>query len=117
MAFSLRQVCGAECPPPVVALDMWLGNVIASAEKRVLRLVSWGTEFTRDFGIPIFLSELCRALHLLEPEVQVSILHDSTSPGVVLLCLREELLHCGLEDVGRIPIHEHMWDSIFPKDF
>ena len=73
-------------------------------------------EFARDLGIFNFLSELCRAPDLLEPEVWRSILHDSTSPRVVLLRPHEELLHRGVGDVGCIPIPEHMWDSIVLED-
>ena len=43
----------------------------------------------------------------------MSILRDSTSPRVVLLCLRGELLR----HFGCIPIPERVWDSIVPEDF
>ena len=71
----------------------------------------------RDLGVPNFLSELRRALDLLESEVWLSILHDSTSPRVVLLRLSKELLRCEMGDVGCIPIPEHIWDSIVLEDF
>ena len=82
------------------AWDRWLGNVawvlqvpLPWVENRLLKLMLWGVELTRDFGI--FPSELQRALDLLEPEVWLSLVHDSTSPRVVLLRIREELLHWG----------------------
>ena len=93
-------------------------------ENRLLRLVSWGVEFARYFRIPNFLSQLRRTcdtasttMDLLEPRLWLSIIHDSTSPRVVLPHLREELLCRGLGDVGCIPILEHIWDSVVPEDF
>ena len=106
------------------AWHTWLGNVAAVlrvpivwVENCLLRLVSWGVEFARDLGVPIFLSELRRAQDLLEPKVWLSILHDSTSPRAVLLHLHEQLLRRGLGDVGCIPIQQRIWDSIVPEDF
>ena len=72
--------------------DRWPGHVVlvlrvavAWVENRLLWLVGWGVEFARDFGIPNFLSELQGDLDLLEPQVRLSLLHDSTSPQMVLL--------------------------------
>ena len=84
------------------AWDKWLGNVIevlraplACVENCLFRLMSWGMDFVDDLGIPNFLSELRHALDLLELEVWLSILHDSTSLRVVLFRFCEELLRRG----------------------
>ena len=57
------------------------------------------------------------ALSSFSPEIWESLLHDSTSPKLLMQRIREEVLARGLGVVGRVDIPREVWDSCVPDCF
>ena len=80
-------------------------------ERRLLQFLEWAREAARDLRQPDFLRVLAVALSSFSPEVWESLLHDSTSPKLLMQRIREEVLARGLGVVGRVDIPREVWDS------
>ena len=74
------------------ARDRWLdvlrvclpGARLRLLERRLLHFVEWGREAARDLRQLDFLHLVALALSSLDPEVWESLLHDSTSPKLLM---------------------------------
>ena len=105
--------------------DAWLCSLRACLprappgllERRLLQFLEWGSEAARDLRQPEFLRVLAVALSSFSPEVWESLLHDSTSPKLLMQRIREEVLARGLGPVGRVDIPREVWDSCVPDGF
>ena len=71
----------------------------------------------RDLRQPDFLPLITAALSSLDSRVWESLLHDSTSPKLLMQCISEEVLRRGLGVVGNIPIPADIWDRYVPDSF
>ena len=74
-------------------------------------------EAARDLRRPDFLTLLTAALSSLDSEVWASLLHDSTSPKLLMQRIREEVLRRGSGVVGHIPIPADIWERYVPDSF
>ena len=105
--------------------DAWLCSLRACLprappgllERRLLQFLEWGSEAARDLRQPDFLRVLAVALSSFSPEVWESLLHDSTSPKLLMQRIREEVLARGLGLVGRVDIPHEVWDTCVPDSF
>ena len=105
--------------------DAWLCSLRACLprappgllERRLLQFLEWGREAARDLRQPDFLRVLAVALSSFSPEVWESLLHDPTSPKLLMQRIREEVLAQGLGLVGRVDIPREVWDSCVPDSF
>ena len=105
--------------------DAWLCSLRACLprappgllERRLLQFLEWGREAARDLRQPDFLRVLAVALSSFSPDVWESLLHDSTSPKLLMQHIREEVLARGLGVVGRVDIPREVWDSCVPGCF
>ena len=86
-------------------------------ERRLLQFLEWGREAARDLRQQDFLRVLAVALSSFSPDVWESLLHDSTSPKLLMQRIREEVLERGLGVVGRVDIPREIWDSCVPDCF
>ena len=88
--------------------DVWLRNLHACLprappgllERRLIRFLDWGVEAARDLQQPDFLPLITGALSSLDSGVWESLLHDSTSPKLLMQRIREEVLCRGLGGGG-----------------
>ena len=86
-------------------------------ERRLLQFLEWGHEAAWDLRQPDFLRVLAVALSSFSPEVWESLLHNSTSPKLLMQRIREEVLVRGLGVLGRVDIPREVWDSCVPDCF
>ena len=86
-------------------------------ERPLLQFLEWGREAARDLRQQDFLRVLAVALSSFSPDVWGSLLHDSTSPKLLMQRIREEVLKRGLGVVGRVDIPREIWDSCVPDCF
>ena len=92
--------------------DAWLRDLRACLprappgllERHLIQFLDWGLEAARDLRQPDFLPLIATALSSLDSGVWESLLHDSTSPKLLMQRVREEVLSRGLGVVGHIPI-------------
>ena len=105
--------------------DAWLCSLRACLprappgllERRLLQFLEWGSEAARDLRQPDFLRVLAVALSSFSPEVWEPLLHDSTSPKLLMQRIREEVLAQDLGLVGRVHIPRGVWDRCVPDSF
>ena len=69
-------------------------------ERRLLQFLEWGREAARDLRQQDFLRVLALALSSFSPDVWESLLHDSTSPKLLMQRIREEVLERGFGGWG-----------------
>ena len=74
-------------------------------------------EAARDLRLPNFLPSITAALSSLDSMVWKSLLHDSTSPKLLMQRIREEVLCRGSGVVGHIPIPPDVWERYVPESF
>ena len=85
------------------AWDAWLRNrraclpraPLGLSERRLIQIREWGVEAAKDLRQPDFLPFITAALSSLDSGVWESLLHDSTSPKLLMHCIREEVLRRG----------------------
>ena len=88
--------------------DVWLRNVRACLlrappgllERRLIQFLDWVMEAARDLRQPDFLPLIAAALSSLDSGVWESLLHDSTSPKLLMERIKEEVLRTGLGGGG-----------------
>ena len=105
--------------------DAWLRNLHAClprgppglVERRLTQFLDQGVEAARDLRQPDFLPLITAALSSLDSGVWESLLHDSTSPKLLMQRIREEVLRRGLGLVGHIPIPADIWERYVPESF
>ena len=105
--------------------DAWLRDLRACLprappgllERRLIQFLDWGVEAARDLRQPDSLPLIATALSSLESGVWESLLHDSTSPKLLMQRIRDEVLSKGLGVVGHIPIPADIWEHYVPKSF
>ena len=83
-------------------------------ERRLIQFLEWGVEAAKDLRQPDFLPIIATALSSLDSGVWESLLHDSTSPKLLMQRIREEVLRRGLGVVGNIPIPIDIWERYVP---
>ena len=76
-----------------------------------------GVEAARDLRQPDFLPLIATALSSLDSGVWESLLHDSTSPKLLMQHIRDEVLSRGFGVVGHIPIPADIWERYVPESF
>ena len=86
-------------------------------ERRLLQFLEWGRVAARNLRQQDFLRVLAVAFSLFGPDVWESLLHDSSSPKLLMQCIREEVLERGLGVVRRVDIPRDIWDSCVPGCF
>ena len=105
--------------------DAWLRDLRACLprappgllERRLIRFLDGGMEAARDLWQPDFLPLIATAVSSLHSGVWESLLHDSTSPKLLMQRIREEVLSRGLGSVGHIPIPADVSERYVPKSF
>ena len=115
------QACGCRCPsrsfPPS---GRWVGGLgtgygavsgmhgcvtyVPACLGPLIQFLDLGVEAARDLRQPDFLPLITAALSSLDFGVWESLLHDSTSPKLLMQRIREEVLRRWLGVVGHIPI-------------
>ena len=88
----------------VTCVHACLGPRRVLLERRLIQSLDWGVEAARGLRQPDFLPLIATALSSLDSGVWESLLHDSTSPKLLMQRVREEVLSRGLGVVGNIPI-------------
>ena len=73
-------------------------------ERHLIQFLDWGVEAARDLRQPDFLPVITVALSSLDSGGWESLLHDCTSPKLLMQRIREEVLRRGLGVVGNTPI-------------
>ena len=76
-----------------------------------------GVELPRDLRQPDFLPLITAALCSMDSGVWESLLHDSTSPKLLMHRIREEILRRSWVVVGHIPILADIWELYVPESF
>ena len=74
-------------------------------------------EAARDLRQPEFLPFVTAALSSLDSGLWESLLHDSTSPKLLMQRIQEEVLRRGLGVVGHIPIPADIWYRYVTESF
>ena len=98
--------------------DAWLRDLRACLprappgllERRLIQFLELGVEAARDLQQPDVLPLIATALSSLDSGVWESLLHDSTSPKLLMQRIRDEVLSRGLGVIGHIPIPADVWE-------
>ena len=105
--------------------DVWLRDLRACLprappgllERRLLQFLDCRVEAARDLKQLDFLPLITATLSSVYSGVWESLLHDSTSPKLVMQRIREEVLRRSLGVVGHIPIPADIWERYVPESF
>ena len=88
---------GIQYPPAKIrAIGSHLPAPPGLLEQRLIQFPDWGVEAARDLRQPDFLPLITAAVSSLDSGVWESLLHDSTSPKLLMQRIREEVLRRGL---------------------
>ena len=79
--------------------------------------MGWVPRRRGTYGSRIFWDVLSVALPRIVPDVVLSVMHDATSPKVILQQIREEVLAIGLRPTGQIAIPRAIWERYVPASF
>ena len=74
-------------------------------------------EGARDVRQPDFVPLIAAALSFMDSGLWQSLLHDSMSPKLLMLRIREEVLLRGLGAVVHTPIQADTWERNVPESF
>ena len=79
-------------------------------ERRLIQFLDWRVKAGRDLRQPEFVPLIATALSSLDSGIWESLLHDSTSPKLLMQRIRDEVFSRGLGVVGHIPIPADIWE-------
>ena len=105
--------------------DAWLRDVRACLpkappgllERHLIQFLDWGPEAARDLRQPDFLPLIATALSSLDSGAWESLLHDSTSPKLLMQHIRDEVLSRVLGVFGHNPIPADIWERCVTESF
>ena len=86
-------------------------------ERHLIQFLEGGVEAARVLRQLDFLPLITAALSSLDSGVWESVVHDSTSPRLLMQHIREEILRTGLGLVGHISISAGIWERYVPESF